>query len=197
MRSKAEITSPMKIPCKGRRSISVMHMRRRVVRWLLTHSVEFTTTPSNLSIAYKIFEMCDHKALIGNFGKRRGREALVAAHHLIGGKTMTVVEGKRETWAIRRARTAKNNRMKEFYESYEWLKLRYKTLKAFGSVCMACKRPASDEVIIHVDHIKSVRKYWYLRLDPDNLQVLCSECNHGKGNWDETDWRSLDAKNKV
>ena len=29
-----------------------------------------------------------------------------------------------------------------------------------------------------------------LALDVDNLQILCHECNHGKGNWDMTDWRT-------
>lgn len=50
-------------------------------------------------------------------------------------------------------------------------------------------RSAIDESPPCVDHIKPVRKYWHLRLDPDNLQVLCADCNRAKGNWDETDFR--------
>ncbi len=42
---------------------------------------------------------------------------------------------------------------------------------------------------MHVDHIKPRRKYPELALSRSNLQVLCNLCNHGKGNWDETDWR--------
>lgn len=30
-----------------------------------------------------------------------------------------------------------------------------------------------------------------LALSMDNLQVLCGDCNHGKGNWDVTDWRPI------
>jgi 5-methylcytosine-specific restriction endonuclease McrA len=44
-------------------------------------------------------------------------------------------------------------------------------------------------VVINVDHIKPRRKYPELALTESNLQVLCGTCNHGKGSWDETDWR--------
>lgn len=46
-----------------------------------------------------------------------------------------------------------------------------------------------NPVRIVVDHIKPISKHWHLRLDPDNLQVLCNDCNKGKGAWDETDYR--------
>jgi len=47
----------------------------------------------------------------------------------------------------------------DFYDSPEWLKLRYEALRMSRG------------------HIT-------------NLQVLCKRCNLGKGNRDETDWRS-------
>jgi 5-methylcytosine-specific restriction endonuclease McrA len=53
--------------------------------------------------------------------------------------------------------------------------------------CMCC---GSTERIV-VDHIKPRRKYPQLALDFDNLQVLCVDCNHGKGSDDETDWRKI------
>lgn len=80
----------------------------------------------------------------------------------------------------------KVDKVKKFYRSYGWRKLRYEVLKFWGGKCQACK---NSERVLHVDHIKPIKKYWKLRLDPDNLQVLCDLCNHGKGNWDETDWR--------
>ena len=46
-----------------------------------------------------------------------------------------------------------------------------------------------DGIKLNVDHIKPRKKYPKLALDVDNLQVLCNECNHGKGNRDDTDWR--------
>ena len=42
---------------------------------------------------------------------------------------------------------------------------------------------------MNVDHIKPRKLFPNLALDSSNLQVLCEVCNHGKGNWDMTDWR--------
>ncbi len=82
-----------------------------------------------------------------------------------------------------------------FYESWEWTTLRMKVLKVNNGRCECCGAGASDTTVggdlvrLHVDHIKPISKYWELRLDLKNLQVLCAECNRGKGAWDETDWR--------
>lgn len=50
-------------------------------------------------------------------------------------------------------------------------------------------RVGGGTVKICVDHIKPISKHWELRLEESNLQVLCMECNKGKGAWDETDHR--------
>lgn len=102
-----------------------------------------------------------------------------------------LVPNERMGWAsvsggTKRQKEDRSLQMKRFYLSYEWRKLRYLTLKKYGRRCMACGETKGK---MHVDHIKPVRKYWELRLDPTNLQVLCEVCNHGKGSWDETDHR--------
>jgi 5-methylcytosine-specific restriction endonuclease McrA len=74
----------------------------------------------------------------------------------------------------------------DFYDSYDWKVLRYSIIKRYGTRCMCCK---SDNFPPHVDHIKPLRYNWDLRLDPNNLQILCPSCNRGKSNTDETDWR--------
>jgi hypothetical protein len=76
-----------------------------------------------------------------------------------------------------------------FYQSYEWRELRYRVLCEQGARCQCCGRDWRHDIYITVDHIFPLRLHWSLRLDPTNLQVLCNECNHGKGRWDETDWR--------
>lgn len=72
-----------------------------------------------------------------------------------------------------------------FYESREWKVLRYKAIKLHGAVCQLCGATGQ----MHVDHIKPRSKYPELELRLDNLQVLCADCNIGKGAWDESDWR--------
>lgn len=82
---------------------------------------------------------------------------------------------------------------KEFLSSYEWRSLRMRVLKKYGRKCACCGATPESGSVMHVDHIKPRRKYPELALDENNLQVLCEDCNHGKGNWDETDWRSVNT----
>jgi 5-methylcytosine-specific restriction endonuclease McrA len=73
----------------------------------------------------------------------------------------------------------------DFYASWEWKKLRFEVLKAYGAVCMLCN--STDHIV--VDHIKPRSKYPHLQLVFENMQVLCDACNKGKSNDDETDFR--------
>jgi 5-methylcytosine-specific restriction endonuclease McrA len=64
-------------------------------------------------------------------------------------------------------------------------------LKKYGTKCMCCGATPATGAVMNVDHIKP-RKLWpSLALDINNLQILCHDCNHGKGNWDMTDWRNV------
>lgn len=75
-----------------------------------------------------------------------------------------------------------------FYHTPEWIHLRYATLLRGNGKCSCCGRSASDNLVIQVDHIKPKSDYPELALHPDNLQLLCEECNTGKSNWDDTRW---------
>lgn len=83
----------------------------------------------------------------------------------------------------------------DFYKSWEWRTLRMQVLQKAGRRCQCCGSTPADfdvngrPIKLVVDHIKPLSKHWDLRLDPQNLQVLCDECNQGKGAWDQTDWR--------
>jgi len=76
-----------------------------------------------------------------------------------------------------------------FLMSYEWRRTRMEVLKRDGAKCACCGATPAKGSVMNVDHIKPRRLFPNLALDVENLQVLCSECNHGKGNWDMTDWR--------
>lgn len=83
----------------------------------------------------------------------------------------------------------------EFLASYEWRKVRMQILKRDGARCACCGADRTDGLKMHVDHIKPRKLYPELALDLNNLQVLCEVCNHGKGNWDMTDWRARATSN--
>ena len=77
----------------------------------------------------------------------------------------------------------------EFLYTYAWRKLRMEALKLYGARCQCCGASPATGAVMNVDHIKPRRLFPDLALNLKNLQVLCGECNHGKGNWDQTDWR--------
>ncbi len=90
----------------------------------------------------------------------------------------------------RKPKENKVNQSKGFLRTYEWRVLRMKAIKKYGNHCQCCGASPADGIVINVDHIKPRKLHPELALDINNLQVLCSSCNHGKGNWDETDWRT-------
>lgn len=107
-----------------------------------------------------------------------------------------VLQVKLQKKPVPHARSAAAPSLKdEFYRSWEWRTLRMEVLKEHGAVCQCCGTKPGDlgmdgsPVRICVDHIKPLAKHWELRLERSNLQILCDECNQGKGAWDETDHR--------
>ena len=52
-----------------------------------------------------------------------------------------------------------------------------------------CELCGSHDGPWHADHIVPVSKDWSKRLDPNNIQILCRDCNYGKSNLHNTDWR--------
>lgn len=78
----------------------------------------------------------------------------------------------------------------DFLLSYEWRRLRMEVIVERGARCECCgATPKDNGIVINVDHIKPRKLYPALALEKSNLQILCDVCNHGKGNWNETDWR--------
>lgn len=80
---------------------------------------------------------------------------------------------------------------KGFYRSIEWRQLRYQVLKEQKGRCQCCGGRGRDGVRLHVDHIIPISHDASLRLEKSNLQVLCEDCNLGKGHSDRIDWRAV------
>ena len=72
-------------------------------------------------------------------------------------------------------------RSAEFLQTREWLELRWKILERDGRVCRCCGTRGMPSNPLQVDHMKPRWKFPDLALDPNNLQVLCFQCNNGKG----------------
>ena len=84
---------------------------------------------------------------------------------------------------------SRNNSIK-FNASHKWRTLRYKLLKESNRTCCVCGRSREfHSIVLHLDHIVPKSVDWSKRFDEDNLQVLCEDCNMGKGNKDSIDWR--------
>lgn len=77
----------------------------------------------------------------------------------------------------------------DFYESREWLELRYRVMQKAGGNCKLCGCRGTPGNPLQVDHIKPRSLYPKLQLAEANMQVLCKNCNQGKSNKDDTDWR--------
>ena len=82
----------------------------------------------------------------------------------------------------------------DFLNSKAWKRLRFQALKKHGMKCQACGASPSSGAVLNVDHILPRRLFPESALQLENLQVLCGDCNEGKGNWDMTDARSVAMK---
>lgn len=91
--------------------------------------------------------------------------------------------------AAPKAREPGGDKVKRFYRSADWKRARYDALRASNGCCELCGVGKAQGAVLNVDHIKPLRKHWDLRLEATNLQVLCAQCNCGKGNRHDDDWR--------
>lgn len=91
-------------------------------------------------------------------------------------------------------RYSQSKKSNDFYLSGAWRVLRYEVLKKYGNSCMSCGISCRGKQL-HIDHIKPRAVFPELSLDINNLQVLCADCNIGKGAWDMTDFREKETPN--
>jgi len=69
----------------------------------------------------------------------------------------------------------------ESYVRGVWADLRRYVIEKYGRICAACGRSDLSGRSLHVDHAYSRFEYPNLTWDPNNLQILCEDCNFSKG----------------
>lgn len=84
-----------------------------------------------------------------------------------------------------------------FLQTMEWKRARIDVLVRYGNTCMCCGARPVDGIYLCVDHIKPRKTHPELALDINNLQILCNNCNAGKGNDFNISWRDSFIAKKV
>jgi 5-methylcytosine-specific restriction endonuclease McrA len=138
--------------------------------------------PRTLNRIIKDLRKAGREDRMGGFLRRDGLRVAIKSKADVA---VAVIE------TVRRIERAKAlQRKAAFRNTKKWTQLRYRILRERGARCECCGATAADGKRIDVDHIKPASKHPELALEPSNLQVLCGDCNSGKSNIDETDWRS-------
>jgi hypothetical protein len=151
--------------------------RRRALKWLADRGVTFPATPKTNVIISAILAHPDAPAeWIETLKSGTKRQKI----DVINGGSARLPSG---------AKKPKIRKIPAFYSTPQWRRLRYDVLKRDGGKCQLCGRGRAEGVVLNVDHIKNRRDFPHLAMDLNNLQTLCANCNEGKGNRDDTDWR--------
>ena len=150
---------------------------------LIAGRIGFPMPERQISVRTRIVVATAAKNL---WGTAEGRKRILT-HVEIQEPIPNVVRFERKP-KIKQERGPSESKLKAFYKSWEWKRLRYDFLKEVERRCQCCGATPDDGVHIVVDHIKPIRHFWHLRLDINNLQALCNDCNMGKGSRDHTNW---------
>ncbi len=127
------------------------------------------------------------EAQIDSGAARRLKDALLKSNKPSAKKGLEVL---RSAWIELQKFPAAND--SDFLQSKAWKRLRFQALKRHGMKCQACGAGPSTGAVLNVDHILPRRLFPESALQIENLQVLCADCNEGKGNWDMTDFREAE-----
>lgn len=130
-------------------------------------------------------------------GRHRKTVHALRVQYATGGRKLTNFElnQTRNKRSSSRKGTSGHLDGKDFYSSRKWREVRYKVISKHGRKCMCCgwtPDHKEDQGPIHVDHIEPRSLRPDLQLNFDNLQILCADCNIGKSNKDNTDFRPPD-----
>lgn len=109
----------------------------------------------------------------------------------VGGRDYAVIEELKNRVAVIPNYFSINDANPNSLYNQMWRRVRIEVLEFYKGECAICGRNFKDDrVKIHVDHIIPKSHTPQLALYFSNLQLLCEECNVGKGHNYSTDWRS-------
>ncbi|NEU29946.1 HNH endonuclease [bacterium LRH843] len=77
-------------------------------------------------------------------------------------------------------RYSREERTVRFYASAAWKRLRELIKIRNNGLCQLCLKDKRIVIGTIVDHIIPIKVNWSLRLDEDNLQLLCQACHNKK-----------------
>lgn len=171
--------------------------REIVKRYLLDQSIHLTAGLNDMNLAYaaeRLLEIED-----ADYRHCCGPLRLVNCALKIQGKPLLPPMTRKQFRSLRehvsetKATKPKKKKKKgwKFRNTGEWKRLRYMALVRSNGCCDCCGTRAGKGKSLHVDHIKPKSLYPELALRLSNLQVLCPDCNEGKSDWDDTNWRDM------
>ncbi|MDE2021210.1 MAG: HNH endonuclease [Patescibacteria group bacterium] len=163
----------------------ISYARRFVRAWLKERGITFPSSPPNRDLAAAVVKHPDAPEEVKSIIPTRKAVCNIAAILKAANPTTKIIRfprGRGKLGGI----TLIGDR---FYDSDEWKRLRFRALEHYGRRCACCGATTDDGKKLHVDHIKPKSRYPELALCFENLQILCEDCNIGKGASSETDFR--------
>lgn len=73
-----------------------------------------------------------------------------------------------------------HDKYNSFYNSPEWKLLRNQKFVDSEGLCELCRKNGIISQGKEVHHIKPIEYYWELRLDYNNLILLCNDCHNAQ-----------------
>jgi len=89
------------------------------------------------------------------------------------GGNITTKSPQQQKKIIRDKQIVSNEELRAFYKTPEWKQVRNKVRREMTPFCPVCG--SEDDLV--VDHINPIRYFWEQRLNENNLQLLCNDCN--------------------
>lgn len=192
LEKKYQIRVPTTITAQEARAFGIQYPLRP--DWLHKEGGRLISTDMAKQAAYLLRNRIERRGMGSKKAVLTNRGLDILDAYIAGAYTPPEYKSKVIRREKKPAPVVHSNASDAFLQTYEWRRVRMEALKKYGARCQCCGASPETGAVMNVDHIKPRRLFPQLALELSNLQVLCGECNHGKGNWDMTDWRGMEAE---